>query len=123
MIDENTTPPPLKGKTLAEIHKERQASKPDVWTLAWWKSQIEEILKAYRGLCHTLSLAVANMQEYAELVERLEKRLESVETENKLLMAQMGELQAEVTIAKRRIDDMADWAKKQKATGKQEKTS
>lgn len=122
MFDDISKLPP--GKSLAEAHKERLAKQPDAWTYAWIKSQFEEILKAYRGLCHMLNLAVANMQDYSERVDRLEKRLEEVETENKLLMAQMGELQAEVTISKRRIDDMCEWAKKQKTPpGKQEKTS
>ena len=121
MFDDISKLPP--GKSLAEAHKERLAKQPDAWTYAWIKSQLEEFTACYRGVCHALNLAVSNMQDYSERVDRLEKRLEAVEAENKLLMAQMGELQAEVTISKRRIDDMCEWAKKQKATGKQEKTS
>lgn len=113
MIEE--TPPPIpsiKGKSLAEAHKERMAAKPDVWTLNWWQSRFDEVVKQLRGMSHSFNLAVANMLDYSERVTALEARLQSVEEDNRSLTAKAGELQADLTIALKRIDDMSNWAKK-----------
>ncbi len=117
MIGETPPLPPLpslKGKSLADAHRERMEAKPDVWTLHWWKREFDGIDKLYRALSHMLNLTVSNMLSYSERVDGLQERLEAVEGENKLLLAKIGELQSELTIAMKRIDDMAEWAKKQK---------
>lgn len=110
MIDDHATPPTLKGKNLEELHKERLASKPDAWTYAWLKQKFDEMAKGYLGACHGINLAVVNVRENRELVLALEKRIEAVERENQMLMARIGEMQAEAEATKKRIDEMANWA-------------
>jgi hypothetical protein len=110
MIDDHTTPPILKGKNLEELQKERLASKPDEWTLSWWNRLFDEVLKAYRGACHAINLAVVNTRESLERVDLCEKRMKEMEEDNQALMAKIGELQAENVLASKRMDDMASWA-------------
>lgn len=125
MFDDLSKLPP--GKSLAEAHKERLAKQPDPWTYSWLKSQLEDFKACYRGVCHALNLAVARMLEYETKQEArfvdLERRVTELEADKQSLMAKVGEQQADITIAMKRIDDMAEWAKKQKSAGKQEKTT
>lgn len=108
MIDDHTSPPPLKGSLSEELLKR---PKPDAWTVAWFKSQIDEILRAYRGACHAINLAVANTRDNAAELKRHSEQMEAIQKENQLLQARMGELQAENVLIQKRIDDMAAWAK------------
>lgn len=126
MLDEHTTPPVLKGKNLEELYKERMASRPDAWTLAWIKKQFDEVIKGYLGACHAINTAVMNTRENREQIEKAEKRIEGLETEVQLLMAKIGgmaidaemllqrfnESEEEKAVLKKRMDGMADWAKK-----------
>lgn len=117
MFDDISRLPP--GKSLAEAHKERLAKQPDAWTYAWLKSQLDEFAACYRGVCHALNLLMARLMEYETKQEArfvaLEKELAEAKAEQQSLMARAGEMQADLAIALRRIDDMAEWAKKQKA--------
>ena len=126
MLDEHTTPPVLKGGNLAELYKEREANKPDPWTMAWLKKQFDEVIRGYLGACHAINTAVMNTRDNREQIEKAEKRIEALETEVQLLMAKIGgmtveaelllqrfnESEEEKTALKKRFDDMAAWAKK-----------
>lgn len=109
MIDEGTTPP--VGRSIAEQLREIDSAKPDKWTMAWIKSQFAEILKAYRGLCHFVNLVVATSRDHETRMNAIEQRLAAAETENQLIQARMGEIQAENVLTVKRVDDMAAWAK------------
>lgn len=126
MIDEHSTPPVLKGGNLAELFKEREANKPDPWTMAWLKKQFDEVIKGYFGACHAINIAVMNTRDNREQIEKANKRIEALETEVQLLMAKIGgmavnaemllqrfdESEEEKAVLKKRMDDMATWAKK-----------
>lgn len=126
MLDEHMTPPVLKGKNLEELHKERMASKPDPWTLAWIKKQIDEVVKGYLGACHAINTAVMNTRDNREKLEAFEKRMKVLEDEHQMTMEKIGgmvvdaemllqrfnESEEEKAVLKKRMDGMADWAKK-----------
>lgn len=126
MIDEHTTPPVLKGGNLAELYKEREANKPDPWTMAWLKKQFDEVIRGYLGACHAINTAVMNTRDNREQIEKANKRIEALETEVQLLMAKIGGMQVEAemllqrfneaeeekAVLKKRMDDMATWGKK-----------
>jgi len=109
MIDEGTTPP--IGRSIEKELRERQASRPDQWTMAWIREQFAEILKAYRGACHLLNLVVATNRDHETRMKTIESELADVKRENQLLQAGIGELKAENVLILKRIEDMAAWAK------------
>lgn len=113
MLDNDSTPVTIQGRSITDQLRERMANRPDQWTLAWWKSQFDELLKAYRGACHSINLAVGNTREHAEILMQFGERVATVEQENRLLQARLGEMQAENSAMLKRIDDMAAWAAKQ----------
>lgn len=109
MIDDHTTPPILKSKTLDELHR-RQAAQPDPWTMAWIKTKLDENTKAYLGVCHLINTLVMMCQGIRERTDAHDERIKVLEEENQLLMARVGELQSENVLASKRMDDMASWA-------------
>lgn len=119
ILETHTKLPP--GKSLSEMYKKMLESRPDNYTCAWWKSLVDELNQAYRGLSHTLNLVVATVQEFGGKLTGFEKRVEKVETENALLLQMVGKLQSELTelqddnaANKQAIADMRAWAKKVK---------
>ena len=58
MTDLNQIPP--VRLSLTEELKHRMDSRPDKYTLAWSEKRFGELTQAYRGACHSLTLAVAN---------------------------------------------------------------
>lgn len=111
MLEDHTTFPPLKGKTMEELNRERMAVKPDSWTMAWLKQKFEEIAKAYLGCCHLLNNAVMMIQANRERIEALEKRVSELEAQSQLQQAKIGEQQVELGAQGKRQDDMAEWGK------------
>ncbi len=111
MIEDHTNIPDLKGKTFEEIHRQRMAAKPDAWTMAWLKQKFDEIVKSYLGVCHLINNVVMMCQDNREKQEADRKRIETLETELKLAMVRIGELQVELGTANERLEKMSTWAK------------
>lgn len=75
---------------------ERQGEKPDRWTLAWWSSQFQEVLKSNNGLKHALHLALADNEDLGKQVSLLQEQVRTLESDAVIDRAKIGELQAMV---------------------------
>lgn len=111
MLEDHTTPPDLKSKSMEELHRQRMLARPDSWTMAWLKQKFEEITKAYLGCCHLLNTVVMMIQANREQIEALEKRILELEAQSQLQQAKIGEQQVELGAQGKRQDDMAEWGK------------
>lgn len=131
-MDPLATPVPMSQRpTLAEQLAERLKNRPDQYTVAWWKQELEglngrfdEVLKAYRGACHSINLAITNTKDNEARLGRFHAIIETMTAENSMLQALIGEMKAEMeslrlematcreenAAIQRRIADMARWA-------------
>lgn len=83
--------------------QQRMASRPDTWTLAWWRQQMGEVVQGYRGATHAINRAIAELEDLAVLRERCE-RLEQEAAKDR---AKIGELQE-------RVERMAEYLNHQR---------
>jgi chromosome segregation ATPase len=74
--------------------RERMATAPDKWTIAWWNERFTEVITAYRGASHGINLALARTDEFQNAVADLRKRCEELERERDSDRAKIGELTA-----------------------------
>lgn len=100
----------VERKPLAEQLRESIHSMPDKNTLAWWDRRWNDVEKAYRGLTHSLNLAIADMRDKFANVTKLITRMDGLAAENHDLRADVGELQARIVAMEARFEDMAKWA-------------
>lgn len=96
--------------TISEEFQKRQQEKPDTWTLSWWRSEFQELLKAYRGLSHALSLALAELKDVGELRDRIQ----TLESDREADRAKIGELQGTIQTLTVRVEKMAEFLTKLK---------
>ncbi len=89
--------------SVSEELQKRMAVKPDQWTLAWWESRFQEVLKAYRGATHASNCVLAECEDAHELLKVLTERVASLEADR----VKIGELQA-------RVERMAEFLNKMK---------
>ncbi len=68
-----------RSKTPGEEFHERAGSKPDRWTLAWWKHQWEEVRRGYAGANHGINLCRAEYADCWKAVEELRARCDGLE--------------------------------------------
>lgn len=131
-MDPLATPVPMSQRpTLTEQLAERLKNRPDQYTVAWWKQELEglnarfdEALKAYRGACHSINMAITNTKDNEARLVRFQAIIETTAAENNMLQAMIGEMKAEMdalrlematcreenAVIQRRIADMARWA-------------
>ena len=83
--------------TLKEQMADRMAERPDAATLAWWRDQFAEQVKATRGLTHAAGLVIAETEDQNEALKDMNSRI-NVQAEA-LFEANVAiaKLQAEVT--------------------------
>lgn len=95
--------------------QERLDTVPDRFTVAWFRSEMEEIKKAYRGSSHAVNICIA---EYAELWKRhdsLEEHYRSVQGQLDAANAVIGKLRAELVEMRERQDRMAEFLNDQRS--------
>lgn len=131
-MDPLATPVPMSQRpTLTEQLAERLKNRPDQYTVAWWKQELEalharfdEALRAYRGACHSINLAITNTKDNEARLVRFQAIIETMAAENNMLQALNGQMKAEMealrlematcreenAVIQRRIADMARWA-------------
>ncbi len=126
MIDPESTdvPTPLTQKSLSEQLKERLDNKLDAWTIRWikghieeWMSKFSEVIKAYRGVCHTINLITVDVR---DLITRSKKQDDKIADNTSLMnatAAKMGEVMAEnvmlredVATLRAKNESMGRWA-------------
>ncbi len=94
---------------MTSLSEELKNRKPDVHTLAWFQSQIDEVKKGYRGATHAMNKVLAENEDIsrwnAEILARLEVQAEEIKGDR----AKIGELQA-------RVEKMAEFLNKLKPT-------
>lgn len=95
--------------SITEEFQKRQAEKPDTWTLAWWRSEFQEVLRAYRGATHAMNLAQAEVADFNKLLREALDRIQTLESDRELDRAKIGELQA-------RLDRQAEFLTELKKT-------
>ena len=88
---------------MSEELQKRLDQKPDIHTLAWWNSQLQEIKKVYSGACHATNCVLAENEDARKLLKELTERVAAIEADR----AKIGELQA-------RVERMAEFLTKLK---------
>ncbi len=83
-------------KTLTEKFLEVADSKPDRWTLAWWRQQWEEVKRAYAGANHRMNLCHAAYEEIQEAMRAAIGRCEAMEKRCDASDAEIGRLREQV---------------------------
>lgn len=83
------------------------ADQPDNYTLAWWRSQFEEVKAGYRGASHAINRSLADYEDMSEHVAELRRTVSKLEAELEADRAKIGEMSA-------RIDRMAEFLTKLK---------
>ncbi len=97
--------------SISEELKKRMDERPDVYTLQWWQSQLDEVKKGYSGACHAMNKVSAENEDISKLNAELQSRLEAQNEDRKADRAKIGELQS-------RVDRMADFLGKMRNGGK-----
>jgi hypothetical protein len=87
--------------------RERLASKPDQWTLAWWEERFQEVLKGYRGATHGINRSLAEYEDACKAIGELRQSVTAILEDQEADRAKIGELQG-------RIDRIAEFLNKQK---------
>lgn len=95
--------------TITEEFAQRQAEKPDRWTLAWWNQQFLEQLDSNRGLKHALHLALADSEGLGKQVKELKETLQLMASSADQDRAKIGELQAALQTAIGRLDRQGEF--------------
>ena len=98
--------------SMTEEFQKRQAEKPDTWTLSWWRSEFQELLKAYKGATHALNLVAAVNEDLGKANKELRERIQTLESDR----AKIGEVlgivagfNEEFQKLKVRVDKMAEF--------------
>lgn len=104
---------------LADELKDRPT--PDAWTLAWWRSQFQEVLKGYRGATHGINRLLAEYEDLAKTVAAQRELIQSLYRDAENDREKIGELyskiiadEEEIALLKTRVDRIADFLNKQK---------
>ena len=98
---------------LSSEFRERLASKPDQWTLAWWEERFQEVLKGYRGATHGINRSLAEYEETCKAIGELRQAVQGILDGQQADRAKIGELQG-------RVDRIAEFLNKQKNGMKKE---
>ena len=97
---------------MADELRKRLEQKPDQWTLAWWRSRLDDLEKCYRGATAAINRSLADYEESAKSIKELRQRVQALEQAREADRALLGEMAA-------RLDRMAEFCrdlKKEKAT-------
>jgi len=86
----------MPEKPLAEQLRAIQDQRPDEFTLAWWREQLAEIQKGYRGATHGVNRCLAEYSDLYETVESLRKEVQNATEARAEAAAAIGALQAQV---------------------------
>lgn len=122
--DSTDVPTPVAKKSLQEELKEKLENKPDPWTIRWikmhfdeWTSKFSEVIKAYRGVCHTINIMTADIRDLISRSRKQDERIEDIHSETAMTSARMGEvfaentiLREEVAVLRSRNEAMGRWA-------------
>ena len=92
---------------LSSEFRERLASKPDQWTLAWWEDRFQEVLKGYRGATHGINRSLAEHEDACKAIVELRQAVTAILSGQEADRAKIGELQT-------RVDRMAEFLTKLK---------
>lgn len=92
---------------LSSEFRERLASKPDQWTLAWWEERFQEVLKGYRGATHGINRSLAEYEDASKAIGELRQAVTAILDGQQADRAKIGELQG-------RVDRIAEFLNKQK---------
>lgn len=103
-----------KPKTLSEELHDRMNSRPDQFTLAWWKQQFDEVRQQLSGATQTINTAVANERDFWRELKAQRAVNERLRAELEETKAEVGKLQSELTGVRSRFDRLADWANSQR---------
>ena len=95
-----------EAKTETEKFLEREQSKPDQWTLAWWRQQWDEVRRGYAGSNHAINLCHAEYAESWTAIEELRKRHEAQVRANEELAAVIGQLRGRVSALETTIEGL-----------------
>ena len=93
--------------TLGKAAKEADDATPNRYTLAWWKEQLAEIQKGYRGATHGLNRCLADNASLVEADSKVQARCDVLEKRQTETDAEIGRMRAdlvamELTIEKAR---------------------
>ena len=87
-------------------------TEPDKYTIAWWKSQFEQVLKGYRGATHGINRCLAEYADCWDVVQKLQDRCDSLEQERDEANAAIGEMRERLQRMEQRLDRQAEWVQK-----------
>ena len=86
------------SKPLSESFREMDDSKPDRFTMAWWKKQLEEIKRGYRGATHGINCCIAGyatcQDDFEKLREELRERCAAMEKQREAADAEIAQLRS-----------------------------
>ena len=87
-------------KTMGEQFQAAADSRPDRYTLAWWRQQFDEVKRGYAGANHGINRCNAEYVECWEAVKALRKRVDSLDAGLEAARAELGKLHETVEKAR-----------------------
>ena len=96
--------------SITDEFRERQESKPDKYTLEWWRTQFQEVLQGYRGATHGINRCLSEYADQHETIQTMRKQIEDLERERDEANSRIGEM-AE------RLERIAEFMTKLKKNG------
>lgn len=91
--------------------EKRKDDRPDQFTLAWWRKQLDELRRGYRGATHSVNLAHDNHAQTLAEIRGLSERCDTLEKELQEANSRVGELQAELSEVRTKQEAMGNWLK------------
>jgi hypothetical protein len=95
--------------SLSEEFKKRLHEKPDVHTLAWWRSEFQEVLRAYRGINHGTNCVLVYNEDLAKANKELRDKIAIMEAAGEADRAKIGELQTSLVEVVARLDRQGEF--------------
>lgn len=119
--DSTPVPTPVTKKSMADELKERLENKPDPWTIRWlkmhieeWNSKFSEVIRAYRGVCHTINIITSDIRDLIAGRRKQDERIDIIQSESEMTSAYTGRLNAEleshIEEYKAKMESLGRWA-------------